>query len=147
MKNIKVEKAKFEDALWPSIREIRDVVFIQEQAVSVEEEYDEFETSSTHFLAFLDGEAAGTARWRRTDKGVKLERFAVKQEFRGSGVGSALVKAVLDDVNRQTAGTELIYLHAQVQALPFYAGLGFEAAGDEFIEADIRHRKMIFRGI
>lgn len=143
---VTVEKAKFEDALWPAIREIRNLVFIQEQAVSQEEEYDEFEAGSTHFLAFMDGEAAGTARWRHTEKGIKLERFAVKKEFRGKRVGSALVYAVLEDVNKQSSGSEMIYLHAQVQALPFYAGLGFEAYGEEFVEADIIHRKMIFSG-
>jgi predicted GNAT family N-acyltransferase len=56
------------------------------------------------------------------------------------------VKAVLEDVAEKNPESKLIYLHAQVQAIPFYAGLGFEAVGDEFTEADIRHRKMIFTG-
>jgi len=143
---ISVRKSVYEDECWEDIRKIRDVVFIQEQAVSEEEEYDEFESESTHFLAFGDGIAAGTARWRQTEKGIKLERFAVKIEFRGFGIGSALVKAVLADVALKNPESKLIYLHAQVQALPFYAGLGFEAYGEEFVEADIIHRKMIFSG-
>ncbi len=140
--NIKISKASFEDQHWKDIRAIRDVVFVEEQAVSPEEEYDEFENTSRHFLALLDGVPAGTARWRRTENGIKLERFAVKKEFRGFGVGKALVDAVLSDVNPGANAGTRIYLHAQLHAIPFYAGSGFEAFGEEFIEADIRHRKM-----
>lgn len=144
--SISIEKARFGDLNWPAIREIRDLVFIQEQAVSEEEEYDEFESESVHFLASMEGKAAGTARWRRSGYGFKLERFAVRKEFRGFGAGRALVNCVLEDVLRETSGQEMIYLHAQVQVIPFYSSLGFEAVGDEFTEAGIRHRKMVFTG-
>ena len=102
---------------------IRREVFVMEQQVPEVEEYDEFETISRHFLAlFLDKKGVsrpcGTARWRRTSKGVKLERFAVLKAYRGKGVGKALVKSVLDDVfSLQPEPIESIYLHAQVSAL------------------------------
>ncbi|SFB98891.1 GNAT family N-acetyltransferase [Spirosoma endophyticum] len=126
---------------------IRREVFVDEQHVSAEEEYDEFEDISTHFLARADGTPCGTARWRRTSNGVKLERFAVLKTFRGMGVGKALVKAVLDDVfSQQPEPIERIYLHAQVSAIPLYASFGFVSIGPMFEEAGIQHYKMVLPG-
>ena len=126
---------------------IRRQVFVEEQQVSAREEYDEFEENSTHFLARADGTPCGTARWRRTSNGVKLERFAVLAPFRGLGVGKALVKAVLDDVfSQQPEPIERIYLHAQVTAMPMYAGFGFVSVGPMFEEAGIQHYKMVLPG-
>jgi predicted GNAT family N-acyltransferase len=142
---IKIEKVVFEGPLWQEVRDIRFKVFVEEQAVDEAEEYDEFEKLSPHFLAFVDGIPAGTARWRKTEKGLKLERFAVLSHFRKMGVGAALVRATLAEVIPLKKENEWIYLHAQVQALPFYAKLGFESFGDEFVEADILHRKMKFK--
>lgn len=126
---------------------IRRRVFVEEQLVDAREEYDEFEVTSTHFLARIDGTPGGTARWRRTANGIKLERFAVLPEHRGQGVGKALVRAVLTDVFSQqppTVGpTGRVYLHAQVSAMPLYAGFGFEAVGTMFAEAGIQHYKMV----
>lgn len=123
---------------------IREKVFVEEQQVSKEEEYDEFEERATHFLALNEkGEPAGTARWRFTDKGVKLERFAVLKESRGTGVGTALVAAVLEDVaaHEQSEGKK-IYLHAQLTAVPLYAKFGFEKKGEQFEECNIWHYQM-----
>jgi predicted GNAT family N-acyltransferase len=126
---------------------IRRTVFVEEQKVRSEEEYDEFESTSTHFLARADGEPCGTARWRRTSNGVKLERFAVLQAFRGQGVGKALVRAVLDDVfSQQPEPIERIYLHAQLTAMPLYADFGFVPVGPMFEEAGIQHYKMVLPG-
>ncbi|WP_266365973.1 GNAT family N-acetyltransferase [Tellurirhabdus rosea] len=123
---------------------IRESVFVQEQNVPAEEEYDEFETSSRHFLAFSDGTPCGTARWRTTSNGVKLERFAVLKAFRGQGVGRELVHSVLEDVfSQQPEPLGKIYLHAQVTAMPLYAGFGFEPVGDSFDECGIQHYKMV----
>lgn len=126
---------------------IRRKVFVEEQHVSAEEEYDEFEEVSTHFLAYSDGTPCGTSRWRRTSNGIKLERFAVLPAFRGKGVGKALVQAVLNDVfNQQPEPIERIYLHAQVTAMPLYASFGFVAVGPMFEEAGIQHYKMVLPG-
>ncbi len=126
---------------------IRQKVFVIEQHVDAREEYDEFEDISTHFLARFNGTPCGTARWRRTSNGVKLERFAVLADFRGKGVGQALVKAVLNDVfSQQPEPIERIYLHAQVAAMPLYAGFGFVPVGPMFEEAGIQHYKMVLPG-
>src|ERR1700761_3994917 len=92
---------------------IRREVFVGEQNCPPELEW-EFEDESTHFLATVDNEAAGAARWRKTDKGYKLERFAVLGKFRGNGIGQELVKAVLADL---PADADYTYMHAQVQAV------------------------------
>lgn len=126
---------------------IRRQVFVDEQKVSAREEYDEYETSSTHFLARIDGVPGGTARWRRTSNGVKLERFAVLQSYRGRGVAKALVQAVLNDVfSQHPEPIERIYLHAQLTAMPLYARFGFVPVGPLFEEAGIQHQKMVLSG-
>lgn len=117
---------------------IRRIVFVDEQHCPPELEW-EFEDEAVHFLAECDDEPCGAARWRKTDKGYKLERFAVLKTHRGKRVGEELVRAVLRDL---PPGANPVYLHAQVQALPFYEKLGFEKSGPEFTEAGIRHYKM-----
>jgi predicted GNAT family N-acyltransferase len=122
---------------------VREKVFVVEQEVDPAEEYDEFEATSTHFLAWLHDQPVGTARWRFTSSGVKLERFAVLKEARGNGVGQALVAAVLADIvsNPDTAEKQK-YLHAQLTAMPLYSKFGFEKEGDIFDECNILHYKM-----
>ncbi|WP_295718727.1 GNAT family N-acetyltransferase [Mucilaginibacter sp.] len=135
---IVVSKATTQENL-DKVYAVRTEVFVVEQNCPPELEW-EFEDESNHFLATVDGEAAGACRWRKTDKGYKLERFAVLQKFRGFGVGQALVQAVLDDLPADAA---YIYLHAQIQAVSLYKKFGFEETGPEFEEAGIRHYKMI----
>jgi len=118
---------------------IRREVFVVEQNCPPELEW-EFEDESTHFLATVDGEPAGACRWRKTNKGYKLERFAVLTKFRGRGVGQELVKTVLADL---PADAGYVYMHAQIQAVSLYEKFNFVKIGDEFEEAGIRHYKMV----
>jgi len=120
---------------------IRDEVFVVEQKVDPSIEY-EFEEESEQFIAYIDGLAAGTARWRKTSKGIKLERFAVLSAHRRKGVASALVEALLKDIELQNAQGK-IYLHAQVTACSLYRKHGFVEQGDQFLEADIWHYLMV----
>ena len=103
-------------------------MFVIEQKVPLEIEYDEFELTSTHVLARIDQDAVGTARWRKTEQGFKLERFAVNQSARGKGVGKALVLFIMDQLDKNA----FVYLNSQVSALGFYASLDFQAEGDIF---------------
>lgn len=140
--NIQVEPVNSEKDL-QSVFHIREIVFVREQQVAPEEEYDEFEDKSTHFLASVNNEPAGTARWRRTKNGIKLERFAVLPEKRRFGVGQALVKAVLEDIEKELKGTQCtLYLHAQLPAIPLYAKFGFVQEGNLFMECGIAHYSM-----
>ncbi len=93
---------------------------------------------------FFFNTPCGAARWRFTDKGVKLERFAVLKSFRGKGVGHQLVEEVLKDVkNHPSYKGQVIYLNAQVSAMNLYAKSGFRTVGEMFLECDIQHFKMI----
>lgn len=127
-----------------TVFDIRQKVFVEEQEVLPEEEYDEFEDTSAHYLATFNGEPAGVARWRETDKGVKLERFAVLKEFRNKEIGSAVLKAVLSDV-LPAHQNKTIYLHAQLPAMKFYSRHGFEQTGPQFTECEIEHFKMVLK--
>ena len=98
------------------------------------------EEESTHFLAKVDGIPAGACRWRKTENGYKLERFAVLADFRGIGVGQQMVKTVLDDLPKDA---EYIYLNSQLDAVSLYEKFGFVKEGPEFTEAGIRHYKMV----
>lgn len=139
---IEVSKVNNTDDLEVLFR-IREEVFVIEQQVAPEEEYDEYEERSTHFLAKFAGEPVATARWRFTEKGVKLERFAVLQPYRGKGVGQALVRAVLADIDQNPAADRKVrYLHAQLTATGLYEKFGFEKVGDLFEECNILHFKM-----
>jgi predicted GNAT family N-acyltransferase len=121
---------------------IRREVFVGEQNCPPELEW-EHEEESNHFLATVDGIPAGASRWRKTDKGYKLERFAVLKKFRGNGVGQALVKTVLDDLPKDA---DYVYLHAQIDAVTLYERFNFVKTGPEFEEAGIRHYKMVRNG-
>ncbi|MBT8195416.1 MAG: GNAT family N-acetyltransferase [Bacteroidia bacterium] len=121
--------------------EVRRIVFVDEQKVSREEEFDEFEKSSHHYLALNNNQPVGTARWRKTNNGIKLERFAVLQSQRKNGIGKAILDEVLKDVKNQE---QKIYLHAQLSALDFYKKAGFIEEGEHFWEANIEHVKMVF---
>jgi len=123
---------------------IRQKVFVEEQELAAAEEYDEFEETSTHFLALEDGFPLGTARWRFTEKGIKLERFAVLAEARGKGVGQSLVKSVLEDISKHPDSLgKLKYLHAQLSAMGLYSKFGFVPKGEMFEECNIKHYKMV----
>lgn len=120
---------------------IRKKVFVEQQGVSPELEY-ENDDVSTHFLALMDNMPCGACRWRKTDHGYKLERFAVLEEFRGKRVGQALLAAVLDDL---PADADYIYLNAQIEAVGLYAKFGFAVEGEQFEEAGIQHLRMVKR--
>jgi len=120
--------------------EIRRKVFEEEQKVPREEEFDEYEEACRHYLVYLDDLPVGTARWRKTEKGVKLERFAVLKEYRNSGAGSEVLKKVLEEVKPLQ---KKIYLHAQLPAINFYRKAGFETEAEMFSEANIDHYLMV----
>ncbi|MCC9167845.1 GNAT family N-acetyltransferase [Pontibacter harenae] len=124
---------------------IREQVFVVEQNVPRYAEYDEHEPVAKHYLATYEGVPCGAARWRTTEKGVKLERFAVLKEYRNKNVGAKVLEAVLEDV-QQDYPQKKIYLHAQLPAVNFYKRHGFEPEGDMFVECDIKHYKMVYKG-
>lgn len=119
--------------------EIRRRVFVVEQNVAAEEEF-EYEEQSNHALVVMGGQGMGCGRWRRTDYGFKIERMAVLEPFRGKGVGAMVLKTLLNDLPEATHLP--VYLHAQTHAVEFYQKFGFQSVGDLFYECEIPHFKM-----
>jgi len=133
---IEIKRFTIEDkSLAEQAFSIRRKVFVDEQGVDQNLEYDK-EDQSKHYLLLLAGKPIAAARWRETDKGIKLERFAVLPEFRNRGFGDIILEEVLQDV--KLLG-KTIYLHSQVRAVPFYERNGFRKEGDMFVEAGIEH--------
>lgn len=123
------------------LRAIRTAVFIEEQGVPAELEWDEIDASCRHVLAFsTDGAAIGTGRLLPDGH---IGRMAVLRAWRGRGAGSAILNRLLDLA--RMAGFDIVRLHAQTHAVGFYVKHGFTVIGDEFMEAGIPHRAMTQR--
>ncbi|MEU0051119.1 GNAT family N-acetyltransferase [Streptomyces sp. NPDC006309] len=129
---------------------VRKEVFVAEQGVAEDIEYDAWDAVAVHVLAVReDGVPLGTGRLlhgeaaaaRTGDPAVgSLGRLAVSREARGLGVGAALVRAIEDTA--RAAGLTALDLHAQTHAQGFYERLGYVAYGPEFPDAGIPHRAM-----
>lgn len=120
--------------------EIRRVVFLVEQQVPPDLEYDADDERATHVLALSGDQAVATGRLILHDDHARIGRMAVLADFRKRGVGRAILEELLRAAREQ--GVQRIVLHAQVQALGFYESLGFRAFGEVFDEAGIPHRMM-----
>lgn len=120
---------------------IRNQVFVIEQKVDHQLEHDAHDNTAQHYLASYNETPCGAARYRYTEKGIKLERFAVLNEFRNKNVGVALLKKVLEDC---LSSNKKIYLHAQISAYGFYKKNGFVEEGAHFYEAGIEHVIMVY---
>jgi predicted GNAT family N-acyltransferase len=117
---------------------IRHVVFVVEQGVPVELERDAHDPQALHLLALTaDGRPVGTARMLADGH---IGRMAVLRAWRNQGIGSALLERLVQLARQQ--GRSSVFLHAQCQAEPFYARLGFVAEGAVFQDAGIDHRCM-----
>ncbi len=117
---------------------MRREVFIEEQKVPEDLEWDEADESAFHVLATSrEGKAIGTGRLK---SGCLVGRMAVVKEWRGRGVGGAILQALIEIARRERCRE--IRLHAQTHALDFYRRYGFTAVGDVFDEAGIPHRLM-----
>lgn len=121
----------------PALQNIRREVFIEEQAVPEAEEWDDEDAVCVHALASLNREPVGTGR---LNPGGKIGRIAVKAALRGRGIGTEILRVLLREAYHR--GIREPYLHAQLQAVPFYEKLGFRVEGEVFDEAGIPHVRM-----
>jgi predicted GNAT family N-acyltransferase len=127
------------DADWvadrDALRAVRWKVFVEEQRVPEDEEWDEHDPRCRHVLAAAaDGMPVGTGRLLPDGH---IGRMAVLKEWRGGGIGSALMRRLL--LLAREARHETVRLHAQTHAIGFYRKHGFVAEGEEFMEAGIPH--------
>ena len=137
--NLKVEIVKWIDE-HESLTMIREKVFIEEQKVTSQLEWDGMDEEAIHFLAFKNEKAIGCARAFVIENYMQLGRMAVLKEYRGVGVGTALIEKAITTakVNQLSA----IYISAQCQAIDFYKKFGFEITSDIYLDAEIPHRDM-----
>lgn len=140
MVNITIEVFTSEKpALLKDSFRIRNKVFVEEQGVDKYLEYDGLDDKAVHYLLKYNEKAAATARWRETDEGIKLERFAVLQKYRGKALASLILKHMLEEL---IPSKRKIYLNAQSAVEGFYKIHGFKRVGEKFVEAEIDHYKM-----
>lgn len=127
---------------WPgdaaSIRAIRDAVFVRELGIAADLEWDGLDADCAHLLAYdMDGNPIGTARMQADGH---IGRMAVLPEWRGHGVGGALLLMLIELAAAHNL--DEVHLDAQTQAASFYHRHGFIASGDEFEAAGIAHIRM-----
>jgi len=137
--NLKIEIVKWIDGLL-QLKNIREKVFIQEQKVTPQLEWDGMDEKAIHFLVFNDKAAIGCARAIVIKDHMQLGRMAVLKEYRGQGIGSALLEKAMTiaKLNQLSA----IYISAQCHAIDFYKKFGFEVTSDIYLDAEIPHRDM-----
>jgi predicted GNAT family N-acyltransferase len=119
-------------------QQVRSEVFIVEQNIPLELEWDDMDAVSVHAVAFdADGAALGTGRLLPDGH---VGRMAVRKAARRTGVGSALLQALM--LHARQRGDRSVQLNAQISAEAFYAHHGFVPQGDVFMEAGIPHVHM-----
>lgn len=133
MENILIKKAD-----WVSdntkLKYLRRKVFIEEQGVAEELEWDTMDETAFHCLAYIDDKPVGTARLQFDGQ---IGRMAVLKKYRNKGIGKKLLKYLIN--YHQSQSKTAITIHAQSQAIEFYKKIGFIKKGDEFMEAGIPH--------
>ncbi|WP_420808765.1 GNAT family N-acetyltransferase [Bacillus salacetis] len=119
---------------------VRKEVFVGEQNVPLEEEIDEFENSSAHFVLYDEREPVGAGRFRVKDGQGKVERICVLSSARGKGAGKLIMNFIED--HARSKDIPALILNAQTHAIPFYENLGYSVTSGEFLDAGIPHKSM-----
>ncbi len=123
---------------------IRKEVFVEEQGVPLEDEFDEFDTLDghcEHILVYCNDKAVGTGRLRVVDGLGKLERICILEPYRKFGLGKVIIQT-LEEIAKDKE-IDRVKLHGQTQAEGFYKKLGYQTSSDVFIEDGIPHILMI----
>jgi len=119
------------------LREVRRTVFIEEQKVPEELEWDDDDKTSVHILVNDNSTPIATGRIKMDGH---IGRMAVLKDYRNRGVGSAVLDALINF--SKTLKMNSVYLHAQTSAIPFYEKHGFKISSEEFMDAGIPHKTM-----
>ncbi|HSI24823.1 MAG TPA: GNAT family N-acetyltransferase [Methylotenera sp.] len=121
----------------PQLRAVRTPVFIEEQAVTPEFEWDDIDATAVHLLAKLDNEPVACLR---IIDYKKIGRMAVLKGYRGRGLGSTLLQEAIAICKKQ--GSKSAVLSAQTHAIEFYKKAGFKQISEEYCDVDIPHVDM-----
>lgn len=119
------------------IKPIRETVFIDEQHVPVDLEWDDLDQDACHVLVCLGDEGIGTARLLNDGH---IGRMSVLPDYRGMGLGSKMLTLLIDKA-RELA-LDIVVLSAQLHAIPFYQTHGFHVVSDSYMDAGIVHKDM-----
>ena len=136
MNDVEVLQVSWQD-MEPHLRHIRTKVFIEEQNVPEDLEWEEADLNAVHLLVKAEGQYVATARLLNTGQ---IGRMAVLEPYRLSGLGSAMLVELLSIAEEKNM--QSVVLNAQVDALAFYKKQGFKIESDVFDDAGIPHRKM-----
>jgi len=123
---------------------IRKEVFVKEQGVPLEDEFDQFDTLNglcEHILVHYNEQPVGTGRIRFIDGVGKLERICILEPYRKFGLGKIIIKA-LEEIAEER-GASQVKLHGQTQAEGFYKKLGYRTSSNIFMEDGIPHLLML----
>lgn len=125
-----------------SFRNLRIEIFVKEQGVPEENEFDEYDLQVPHLVIFSDGEAVATGRIiPYGENTVKIGRIAVKKDKRGLGLGEKIVRELLRKAKED--GAKTVRVGAQTHAVGFYEKCGFSLVGTpEYLEENIPHYDM-----
>jgi predicted GNAT family N-acyltransferase len=124
--------------------DIRIEVFVEEQDVPLEDEFDEFDTLNgqcEHILVYFNEQPVGTGRIRMVDGFGKLERICILKPYRKFGFGKVIINA-LEEI-AESNGVSKVKLHGQKQAEGFYKKIGYQTSSDLFLEDGIPHILMM----
>ena len=142
--NIATQHVTIEQVSWQQaeahLRQVRTVVFIEEQLVTPEFEWDDIDSTALHLLALHDNKAIGCLRIIHHQK---IGRMAVLKPWRGKGVGNMLLKQAIE-LCRQHASKQIV-LSAQTHAIHFYQQAGFEITSCEYTDVQIPHVDMCLK--
>jgi len=120
---------------------IRETVFVVEQNVPADLELDEYDFTAIHVIMYVDNQPAGNGRIvLKDDDKWYIGRVAILKEFRGKSYGKVLMQEITKVA--QEKGLKEVFIHAQIQVVPFYERLGWKSFGEEFEEAGIVHKHM-----
>ena len=125
------------DELQNDAKLIREQVFIHEQQIPVEDEWDAEDAVSVHFVVYDQDQPIATARLLQNNS---VGRVAVLKSYRGVGIGKLLMQQIIQQAKHEQR--EFLKLSSQVHAIQFYASLGFNVEGEEYLDCAIPHIDM-----
>ncbi|NNH38543.1 GNAT family N-acetyltransferase [Acinetobacter terrae] len=125
------------DELKNDAKLIREQVFIQEQQIAVEDEWDAEDAVSVHFVVYDQDQPIATARLLKNNS---VGRVAVLKSHRGVGIGKLLMQQIIQQAKHEQR--KFLKLSSQVHAMQFYTGLGFKVEGEQYLDCGIPHIDM-----
>lgn len=119
---------------------VRREVFIEEQQIPEQDEYDEFETSALHLIVYVDEQTAATGRIWHDGKNFRIGRLAVLKPFRGQKIGDLALRLLL--YKAFSTGAQTVEISAQTYIMPLYRKFGFKEYGGEYLDGGLPHMAM-----